>query len=46
MSARSAGHHFLQIPGPSVVPGRVLRASLSRRSTTAARNSWTSPARF
>ena len=25
-SARSAGRHFLQIPGPTPVPDRVLRA--------------------
>ena len=26
MNTRSPGRHFLQIPGPTDVPGRVLRA--------------------
>ena len=26
MNVRSPGRHFLQIPGPTNVPGRVLRA--------------------
>jgi hypothetical protein len=26
MNARMAGRHFLQIPGPTDVPGRILRA--------------------
>jgi hypothetical protein len=33
------GRHFLQIPGPSPVPDRILRAMSCRPSTTAARSS-------
>jgi alanine-glyoxylate transaminase/serine-glyoxylate transaminase/serine-pyruvate transaminase len=35
MSRRSAGRHFLQIPGPTNVPDRVLRAIDFRRWITA-----------
>jgi hypothetical protein len=37
--SRPSGRHFLQIPGPTNVPDRVLRAIDFRPWTTAARNS-------